>query len=58
LQTASRIESRDLSVSHSGSSTQIHLGIELGLLCNVPVQTTYKGLHEKYTLKLAENNKK
>jgi hypothetical protein len=44
-QTASRIGSRDLSVSQAGSSAQIHLGIELGFLCNVPVQTPHEGLH-------------
>jgi hypothetical protein len=51
LQTASRVGSRDLFVSHAGSSAQIHLGIELGFLRNVPVQTPHKGLHQKIYIK-------
>jgi hypothetical protein len=45
-QTACGIKFRDLFVFQASNSTQIHLGIGMGLLCNVPAQTTHKGFYE------------
>jgi hypothetical protein len=44
-QIASRIELGDLFVFQAGNSTQIHLGIGMGFLCNVPLQTPHKGFY-------------
>jgi hypothetical protein len=57
-QTAARVKSADLFVSQPGSSTQIHLWIGMGLLCNVPVQTPHKGLHEIYVKYQKKKEKK
>jgi hypothetical protein len=45
-QTATRIGEPDLFVFQPGNSTQIHLWIGMGLLCNVSAQTSNKGFYE------------
>jgi hypothetical protein len=42
-QIASRNESRNLLLPTIGNSTQIHLGIGMGILCNVPANIAQKG---------------
>jgi hypothetical protein len=42
-QIASRIELPNLLVFQPGNSTQIHLGIGMEFLCNVPANTAQKG---------------
>jgi hypothetical protein len=42
-QTGSRIEPGDLLLPQCGDSAQIHLGIGMEFLCNVPPNTAHEG---------------
>jgi hypothetical protein len=48
-QTAARIELPNILLPQFANSTQIHFGIGMEILCNVPANTAHKGFFNHYS---------